>query len=71
VTKNPLYEGFSRTNKVVNAISSLYKNFLLHQIAKTGLNALPKIHSKFGKRGQQQGEALKRTKILNDEVVVL
>jgi len=71
VTKNTSYEGFSRTNKVVNAISPLYKNFLLGQIAKTRINALPKIHSKFSKRGQQQGQALKRTKTFNVEVVGL
>jgi hypothetical protein len=69
VTGNPPYDGFPRTNKVVNAISSLHKNFLLDQNAKTVINVLPKIHSKFSKRRQQQGQALKRTKAFNVEVV--
>jgi len=69
VTKNPPYEGFSRTNIAVNNISPLYKNYLPDQNAKTGINALPKILSKFSKRGQQQGQDLKRTKTFNDEVV--
>jgi hypothetical protein len=71
VTKNPPYEGFSRTNKVVNGISPLYKIFFIDQIAKTGINALPNIHYKFSKIGQQQGQALTGTKTFNVETVGL
>lgn len=74
MTKNPpydclIYDGVSKANKVVNAVSPLYKNVLPDQNTKTGINALTKIRSKFRKREEQQVQAFKWAMTLNDEVV--